>query len=92
MNAAFYAPRPRSNASDVVKDKGRRARHFHRWVATVFAFTVAANFVAMPWGRPPAWITYAPLPPLFFLLATGLVMLVSPWITAARRAGRGEDE
>jgi peptidoglycan/LPS O-acetylase OafA/YrhL len=64
--------------------KGRRARRVHRWVATIFTLTVSANFAAMLWGPPPAWITYAPLPPLLFLLLTGLVMLLSPWIAVVR--------
>lgn len=64
--------------------KNPRARRFHRWIAVIFTVTVAANFVAMPWGPPPAWITYAPLPPLLFLMITGLTMLVSSWIGQAR--------
>lgn len=96
MNAAFFSPRPRSASpasQEVALNKRRRARRIHRWVATVFTLTVAANFAAMPWGQPPAWLTYSPLPPLLFLLATGLVMLVSPWIASARAASatqRGE--
>ena len=87
MNAAFYARSPLSSAADVATCKAKRSRRSHRWVATIFTLTVAANFALMPWGPPPAWITYAPLPPLLFLLATGLVMLVSPWIDRARHGG-----
>ena len=61
-----------------------RARRVHRWVAVFFTLTVAANFAVMPWGSPPAWITYAPLPPLLFLMITGLTMLISSW-TRTRR-------
>jgi hypothetical protein len=64
--------------------RGQRARRLHRWVAIIFTLSVAANFAAMPWGPPPAWINYAPLPPLFFLMMTGMIMLVRPWIPAAR--------
>lgn len=66
--------------------KNPRARRAHRLVAMAFTLAVAANFVAMAWGRPPTWITYAPLPPLLILLTTGFVMLVAPW--TARRSAR----
>ena len=63
-------------------------RQFHRWVSIAFTATVIANFVAMGWGEPPAWVVYAPLLPLFLLLFTGLYMFVLPY--AARwRSGRG---
>jgi peptidoglycan/LPS O-acetylase OafA/YrhL len=87
MNAAFFSPRPRtasSAAKESAVSNGQHARRIHRWVATIFTLTVAANFAAMPWGQPPAWITYAPLPPLLFLTSTGLTMLVSSWIGQAR--------
>lgn len=86
MNAAFYAHRPQRSESVAAPPKRQRTRRMHRLVATIFTLTVAANFAAMPWGTPPAWLTYAPLPPLLFLLATGLVMLVSPSLAAARAA------
>jgi hypothetical protein len=54
-------------------------RQTHRWVAIIFTVTVIANFVALAQGTPPAWITYSPLPPLFFLLFTGLYMFVLPY-------------
>lgn len=59
-------------------------RQFHRWVSIVFTLTVIANFVAMSQGEPPAWITYAPLPPLFLLLFTGLYLFVLPYTAKAR--------
>ncbi len=67
-----------------------RNRHLHRAIAIVFTPTVAASFAAMPWGQPPAWLTYSPLPPLLVLMATGLAMLVSSWTATARdtRAAR----
>jgi hypothetical protein len=46
-------------------------RAFHRWIAVAFVATVAANFIAMPFGTPPGWITYAPLAPLTLLTLTG---------------------
>jgi hypothetical protein len=35
---------------------------------------VIANFIAMAFGPPPAWITYSPLLPLAALLFTGLYL------------------
>lgn len=94
MNAAFYATRPAAAPSisqEVAVGKARRARLVHRWVATIFTLTVAANFAVMPWGPPPAWIAYVPLPPLLFLMITGLTMLISPWI-GKMRAGRAKSK
>jgi peptidoglycan/LPS O-acetylase OafA/YrhL len=68
----------KSGTEEIVMDNRQRSRRVHRWVATLFTLTVAVNFVAMLWGPPPAVITYAPLPPLLFLMITGLVMLVAP--------------
>ncbi len=65
-------------------------RQFHRWVSILFTVTVIANFVAIAQGGetpPPAWITYAPLPPLFLLLFSGLYLFVLPYV-AKRRSGR----
>lgn len=54
-------------------------RTFHRWVSLIFTLTVAANFIAMTQGEPPAWITYSPLLPLFLLLFSGLYLFVLPY-------------
>lgn len=62
-------------------------RQIHRWVSIVFTVTVIANFVALATvGTPPPWITYSPLPPLAFLLFTGLYMFALPY--AVRRRSR----
>ena len=53
-------------------------RQTHRWLSIIFTVTVIANFVAMGLGKPPAWVVYSPLPPLFLLLFTGLYMFVLP--------------
>jgi fatty acid desaturase len=66
-----------------------RARKFHRLVAMIFTATVAANFVAMISGPPPAIITYAPLLPLLFLLGTGIFMLAAPHLRSRRRTSGG---
>ncbi|MBN9044890.1 MAG: hypothetical protein J0H18_04390 [Rhizobiales bacterium] len=56
-------------------------RQTHRWLSLVFTFTVIANFAVMGMGwQPPAWIVYAPLPPLFLMLFTGLYMFVLPYM------------
>jgi hypothetical protein len=55
-------------------------RQTHRWLSLVFALTVIANFAVMGIGhQPPSWIVYAPLPPLFLMLLTGLYMFVLPY-------------
>jgi hypothetical protein len=68
-------------------------RQIHRWVSIVFTLTVIANFIALARGAgmPPPWITYSPLPPLAFLLCTGLYLFVLPYAARWRRettAGR----
>ena len=54
----------------------RAIRQIHRWLSIVFTLTVIANFVTMAAGKPPAWVTYSPLPSLFLLLFSGLSCLI----------------
>ncbi|WP_439632546.1 hypothetical protein [Glycocaulis sp.] len=62
-------------------------RQSHRWVAVFFTLTVIGNFAAIAAiGEPPAWITYAPLPPLFLLLASGMYLFVLPYVTKRKPA------
>jgi hypothetical protein len=61
-------------------------RQSHRWLAIAFTFTVVANFIARIWGEPSPWLTYAPLPPLFLLMFSGLYMFALPYL-AGQRAG-----
>ena len=77
MGAEFFSvePLPMPAARTQRMGMGPRLRQAHRLVSIVFTLSVAANFMAMVWGQPPAWITYLPLPPLLFLLLTGLYML-----------------
>jgi hypothetical protein len=63
-------------------------RQVHRWLAILFTLTVAANFIAIAQGTPPAWITYSPLLPLFLLMLTGLYMFALPYVTARRETRR----
>jgi hypothetical protein len=65
-------------------------RQIHRWVSILFTLTVIANFVALARGggaMPPPWITYSPLPPLAFLVFTGLYLFVLPY-AVKWRSGR----
>jgi hypothetical protein len=65
-------------------------RQIHRWLSIAFTVTVIANVVALAQGSggmPPTWITYSPLPPLAFLVFTGLYMFALPHV-AKWRAGR----
>jgi hypothetical protein len=62
-------------------------RQSHRWLSIVFTLAVIANFVAMGLGEPPAWVVYAPLPPLFLQLFTGLYMFALPYVTKRRGGG-----
>jgi hypothetical protein len=61
-------------------------RQIHRWLAIVFTMAVIANFVAMAVGKPPMWLVYSPLPPLFLLMFSGLYMFALPYATKWRRA------
>ena len=55
-------------------------RQIHRWLSIVFTATVVANFATMAFGEPPIWVVYSPLPPLFFMLVTGLYMFAQPHV------------
>lgn len=61
-------------------------RQIHRCLSIVFTAAVIANFATMAFGQPPAWVIYAPLPPLFLMLVTGLYMFVLPYATKWRSA------
>ena len=62
-------------------------RQTHRWLSMAFTVTVIANFVALARGAgmPPPWITYSPLPPLAFLLFSGLYLFALPYAARWRR-------
>jgi hypothetical protein len=59
-------------------------RQSHRWISIIFTLSVAANFAAMAFGQPPMWLVYAPLPPLFLLMFSGLYMFALPYLVRAR--------
>lgn len=61
----------------------RFIRSFHRWTSMVFTLTVIANFAAIAMVGQlavPPLVTYAPLLPLFLLLASGLFMFVQHYV------------
>ena len=64
----------------------RWIRQVHRWLSIVFTLTVIANFVALSQGEPPAFVTYAPLVPLFLLLFSGLYLFALPYVARRRRS------
>lgn len=64
-------------------------RQTHRWLSIAFTAAVLANFAAMALGEPPTWVVYAPLPPLFLLLFTGLYLFALPYAGKLRRTSRG---
>ena len=58
----------------------RWIRQSHRWLSIVFTATVALNFAyrGLFTGEPAAVLTYAPLPPLFLQLLSGLYLFAIP--------------
>lgn len=62
--------------------KSRWHRQIHRWLSVLFTLSVVANFIARAVSKaePSPWLTYAPLPPLFLLLLTGLYLLIEPYL------------
>ncbi|MBS0541741.1 MAG: hypothetical protein JSR47_23455 [Proteobacteria bacterium] len=58
----------------------RQIRQWHRWLGIVFTLTVIANFATMAFRQPPPWIVYAPLPPLFLMLVSGLYLFALPYL------------
>ena len=86
MGAEFFTPTPTGRGEAGIGQLPSRVRRTHRWISILFLLTVAANFAVRIAGPSPAWITYAPLPPLFLLMGSGLVMLIAP----AFRRQKGE--
>ena len=82
MHARYFRE---SRPAKEVKSMSIRIRQLHRWIGLLFTATVIANFVAMAFGPPPAWITFAPLAPLFLLMFSGLYMFFRHYV-AERRA------
>lgn len=63
----------------------RLIRQSHRWISIVFMLTVCvATYAALTGRSEESVLYYLPLPPLFLLMASGLYLLVLPWITRKR--------
>ncbi|TPL93245.1 hypothetical protein FJ960_28285 [Mesorhizobium sp. B2-3-11] len=73
---------------EVALDWSKWIRQTHRWLSIIFTATVAANFITMAFGQPPAWVIYSPLLPLFLLLFSGLYMFMLPYISRGRSVQR----
>ena len=63
-------------------------RQIHRWLAIAFTVAVIVTFAALQQEKPPDWVSYMPLPPLFLLLFTGLYLFVLPYATRWRSGRR----
>lgn len=63
-------------------------RQLHRWLAVVFTVTVLVTFVVLQQEKPPMWVNYMALPPLFLLLFTGLYLFVLPYLTRKRDSSK----
>jgi hypothetical protein len=59
-------------------------RQTHRWLSIAFTLSVIVTFVALARDKPAVWVSYVPLPPLLFLLLTGLYLFVLPYATRRR--------
>ncbi|PWW02059.1 hypothetical protein DFR52_102725 [Hoeflea marina] len=69
----------------------RWTRQIHRWLSIAFTLAVIANFATMAFIEPPAWVVYAPLPPLFLMLVSGLYLFFLPYAGRARRRTAGAE-
>ncbi len=60
----------------------RGARRLHRALSLLFTLVVLAIFAyrGLQGGEPPAWLSYAPLPPLALLMLSGLYLLLRPYL------------
>lgn len=63
-------------------------RQIHRWLSIVFTVTVIFVAIALGLYKPPLWVSYLPLPPLFLLLFSGLYLFVLPYATKWRSGRR----
>ena len=63
-------------------------RPTHRWLSIVFTLAVIVTTIVLSLDKPPMWVSYLPLPPLFLLLFTGLYLFVLPYRAKWRGARR----
>ena len=59
-------------------------RQTHRWLSIVFTLAVIVTTIVLSLDKPPMWVSYLPLPPLFLLLFSGLYLFVLPYRTKRR--------
>ena len=65
-------------------------RQIHRWLSMIFMVAVIVTFIALRQEKPPVWVNYLPLPPLFLLMFTGLYLFVLPYATRRRSSRRAD--
>jgi membrane protein CcdC involved in cytochrome C biogenesis len=65
-------------------------RQTHRWLSIVFTVAVIVTTIVLSLDKPPMWVSYLPLPPLFLLLFTGLYLFVVPYRARWRGERRAE--
>ena len=63
-------------------------RQTHRWLSIVFTVAVIITTIVLSLDKPPLWVSYLPLPPLFLLLFTGLYLFVLPYTAKGRNRPR----
>jgi hypothetical protein len=63
-------------------------RQIHRWLSIAFTLGVIVNTIAVATGRPPYWLYFFALIPLFLLLFSGLYLFALPYFTKARAGQR----
>ena len=63
-------------------------RQIHRWLATIFAVAVIANFVVLGQEQLALSVGLLTLLPLALLLFTGLYLFVLPYATKSRSGRR----
>ena len=76
------------SSEEVSLNRNNYIRQIHRWLSIVFTAAVIAHFVAMALGKPPSWVVYSPLLPLFLLLFTGLYLFALPYAARWRSVQR----
>lgn len=68
-------------------NKGIRVAH--RWLSMIFTAVALANIVALVMGSQAQWLGFLALPPLLFMMLTGLYLFALPY-TAKGRAQQAQ--
>lgn len=61
-------------------------RQLHRWLSLVFTLAVVINLGAMMAGSTATWVGLLALPPLLFMMVTGVYLFALPY-RAKRSSG-----